>query len=246
MALLDDEAKRMLDSGEAFARRPTYHLKVGGFKDSINTDISKEFEKEGVDIQGLESLAEFDTGQDYENKRMGFLGRFKDGGAIVYGFLDFVGPNIEGRAERSSVRFSTIIWLYNKYAFAEWVPPTYKYHVKLSIDEKHYEKSVQVSQSLKPGDSDRFIIRVGVDKSSLHKFRLKAVYNNGAILISPPIVLRVFVPRSGARDMEEQTALFHSKRQADQTPSGLEGDMGQAKKQQPDYAFDVDQITTKP
>lgn len=78
-----------------------------------------------------------------------------------------------------------------------------------------------VSQYLKSGDVDRFNIRVGVAKSSLHTFRLRLVYNDNQSVLSSPITLKIFVPKSEADSIRGMDALHVEQAQC----LAIEGDI---------------------
>jgi hypothetical protein len=74
--------------------------------------------------------------------------------------------------------------------------PSYSYDIMLDGDRKNYKRRVFVAQTIKPGEPDRFYLRVAAPMTSKHRFRLKLVYNRNRILESQPVALTVFVPRS--------------------------------------------------
>jgi hypothetical protein len=62
----------------------------------------------------------------------------------------------------------------------------------------------QFAQALKPQDFDRFTIRLSADKSSIHQFRLRLLYDNGPAIEAPPIELNLFMPRGAESLLREE------------------------------------------
>jgi hypothetical protein len=67
-------------------------------------------------------------------------------------------------------------------------------------------RKAAIAQELKAGEADRFLIKIGFDKSSRHRFRARLRFNGGRELMSPPTELRGFVPRSGIEFLREKKA----------------------------------------
>jgi tetratricopeptide (TPR) repeat protein len=133
--------------------------------------------------------------------------------AIAYGEISFTELTIEGEAKESTIQFSTKVPLVNIFTGGAPGPPTYQYGVKLDVTRENYEATVygggsSVSQFLKSGETDRFNILVGVEKSSFHTFRIKLMYNDTQSLLSPTIKLRAFVPKSQSENIKSFDALL--------------------------------------
>lgn len=73
--------------------------------------------------------------------------------------------------------------------------PTYQYDTKIKCSGDNYQVRVPISQVLKPQEADRFTIKIGMDRSSLHKLHVKLLYNNNMMSKSQEIELRTFIPR---------------------------------------------------
>ncbi len=76
--------------------------------------------------------------------------------------------------------------------------PTYEYGARFEAVGQKYERRVSISHEIKPRDTDRFTIKIGVDKSSLHRLTLGLLYNNN-VISNEKIDIKIFVPRSGAK-----------------------------------------------
>jgi hypothetical protein len=193
-----------------------HEVAVGDFLEGCNVDLSDAFRDAGVDFDGLEALGKVwmssgdgvvvrdgagndmeMTWQQYAQKRSAHLGPFVQGAALVSGELEFSGRTIGGSIEQHKVKFSTVVWLFNEYRAGVPAPPSYQYATKFEVEGSNYERRVPISHVLKPQEADRFVIEIGMDKSSRHEFRLKLLYNNDRATESQELVMTTFVPRSG-------------------------------------------------
>jgi len=142
------------------------------------------------------------TLREYTENRAAHLGPFQRGGALVSGELEFVGRTSRGADRKHQVEFATEVWIFNENRVGAPAPPSYQYHVKFEVDGSSYQRRVPTSHVLKPQEADRFTIKIGMDKSSEHRFRLKLLYNQTETR-SYEIVMKTFVPRSGVRYLTE-------------------------------------------
>jgi hypothetical protein len=83
-------------------------------------------------------------------------------------------------------------------------PPGYEYATKFRVEGKDYQRQVSISQELKAGETDRFLVKIGFDKSSWHRFRARLLFNNGHEIVSPSIELHGFAPRLGIEYMRDK------------------------------------------
>ncbi|MEA5552055.1 CHAT domain-containing protein [Anabaena cylindrica UHCC 0172] len=141
------------------------------------------------------------------------LGIFKDSKSdsliygIAYGEILFSGKTLEGKENRQTIKFSTKVPILDAGQYGDPGPPTYQYDAKLDVDRENYQVIIQsngssVSQYIKPNETDRFNILIATPKSSFHKFRVRFIYNNGKSILSKPIHLKTFVPKSGIKQIE--------------------------------------------
>jgi hypothetical protein len=110
----------------------------------------------------------------------------------VHGQLDY--RDNEGRAE--VFKFATKV---------EWgVPlrgaarPSYTYEVFLEAGKSNYVQRKSISQEIKPGDVDHFLIRVATDRSASFDFNMEIVAAGGSIVWMGKFDMALLVPRSGA------------------------------------------------
>jgi hypothetical protein len=79
----------------------------------------------------------------------------------------------------------------------------YRYHALLHDELACYSVRVPISQVIKPGEADRFVIQVAAPRASIHRFRLRLIYNNTEEWLSAPIELTVWTPNVEAHLLPE-------------------------------------------
>jgi hypothetical protein len=191
-------------------------VKVGPFVESINVDISSAFEKAGVNnaaIKGLQwteksgdSITVVGTAgrqrtlsrEQYRREQLNAFGQFPDNIAVAQGEIVYSG----GGQPQRRVKFSTHVYVMNEDRVGVPAPPTAQYDVFFKVEGSDYTVDVPISQAIKTGEADRFTFRIGAAKSSLHRFRLKLLYNGGEILSTTMVDLLIFMPRSTVQMFE--------------------------------------------
>jgi hypothetical protein len=143
------------------------------------------------------------SGSEYKQRMLKAYGPFPEEMAKVVGEISYADP--VDTSKRQSVRFLGLLYFQVQVQpLGGRAPPTCEYAVKFDVDNQHYERHISLAQALKPQDFDHFTIRVAADKSSIHRFKLRLLYNNGLVIESPPVELNLFMPRatelSGASD----------------------------------------------
>jgi hypothetical protein len=215
---------RRSGSAPIFEEPYPHEVAVGDFSERFNVNIADAFRDAGVDFDGLKLVGNVwrwrgdgvtvrdSRGKDinmteveYARKRASCLGPFKEGGAIVSGELEFDGLILDGKSKKHKVKFVTEVWLYDEHLAGVPAPPTYQYGTKFQVEGKRYQRRVSISHVLKPQEADRFNIKIGMDKSSQHRFRLKLLYNNEQDIELPEILLTAFIPRSGIEYLQEES-----------------------------------------
>jgi len=199
-----------------------YSLALEDIAEHLNVDLSDPFAQAGVNLDALSSLRVIRSSgihddvtlrqadgsettisrKQFEARRVSYLGPFKSGGALVSGEIDYKHTSIDGREHQQKLKFEAVVWLFDENRLGIRRPPSYQYGIRLLVDGRNYERRLNISQELKPGETDRFAIKLGVDKSSRHTFHLRLVYNGSAAFESDEIQLTTFVPRSGAKYIE--------------------------------------------
>jgi hypothetical protein len=185
----------------------------------ISLDFSQAFADLGVDVETLRNRPIRITGathtirerdgrlvtlnkQDIDERVRKAFGPFPEGVAKVVGEIIYRDPRQNG--ESRSIKFVNRVHLGEKGPGAP-APPSFTYNVKLEVNGSDYEKRMPISQALKPGEFDRFTIRVAADSSSDHRFRLRLVYNKGRFVQSPPVELNLFMPKGAERYLRDLT-----------------------------------------
>ena len=195
-----------------------HEVRVGDFVEEANVDITSAFERMGVYFEGLAYLSRGSSSWYDEKSEITFvgsngeeqtvsakefrsscLGDFQDNAGIVSGELVYDGASLDAGVQERRVRFSTVVHIFNEWRAGAPAPSTCQYATKFDTEGADYQRRVGISHVLKPGEADRFNVKIGVDRSSLHSFTVSLIYNDGHELTSPGIELLTFIPRSGAQ-----------------------------------------------
>ncbi len=208
----------------SFDRPFAYEVDIGTFSEFATIDISEELGHEGIDLSRLHELEyvhytgmmegdkyiyyTYSRGKaerceipvtEYEHMAYPILGEYIDNAALCWGEIRFAPAYGQTGSQFSLVRFYTIVRLFRgPHMHGFQVPPSYQYDTRLELDKHKYQVQVPISHVLTSGEVDRFNIRVAAPQSSRHSFRIELVYNNRNSLMSEPIEMEIFVPRSEA------------------------------------------------
>ncbi|MGA2060113.1 MAG: hypothetical protein ABSG67_06500 [Thermoguttaceae bacterium] len=205
-----------------------YTISLEDINDSLNVNISSFFKKEGVNFNGLSSLQnvkEVDsrgnhnlivinpdgsektlTYEQYEKEFHSYFGKFEIGGALACGEISYESKSVDGTNQYHKFKFATVVWIYDENLKGLPKPPSYQYKTQFEVEGHDYDRRVNVSQEIKPGETDRFSINIGVDKSSFHKFSLQLVYNGSQCIEFDDIELTEFISRSGVEYLKSAKA----------------------------------------
>jgi hypothetical protein len=189
-------------------------------KDHAEVDVTQAFREEGVDIDGLILLSngrwdqdvyvaptadgseERMTDAEMQERWKKCLGQFQDEVGTLAGEISFT--SAEGAGRKHGVKFHAPVYLTNQNRMGIPRPPTFRYDAVFDTQNTDYQRRVQISQALQPGETDRFTVKVAVAQSSSHRFRATLRDLTGLVLQSLPIEMNCFVPRS-RRDVVERT-----------------------------------------
>ncbi len=80
-----------------------------------------------------------------------------------------------------------------------------RYEAMLRENGTGYAVEVPVSHIVKPGDTTRFTLTLGVTKSSLHRFRVALLDTRGTAIDAGPVNLRALLPRSAVTQLQHAT-----------------------------------------
>lgn len=170
----------------------SHELFIGDVDRKVNIDISNILLDYGL-ISSLDDLYPakntlYKHRVTYENHKSDFT--------EVYGEFIYEGVDFNGRIKKYVNKFKAIVYLYEWNLEDAPAPPSYYYDVKFKTDKKGYSVYKSVSQVLKPKGYDRFVVTIGLEKSSYHEFDMQIITNLGTYTF-PKISLLAFVPRSG-------------------------------------------------
>jgi hypothetical protein len=174
--------------------------------------VSAAFEREGVNIEQLILLTNGEweapdvfvvatadgsqeriTAIEMQDREKLFLGRFQDYVGTLVGEIEF---GVAEGSDRCRVKFYSHVYLANENRRGIPRPPSATYGTVFEIGKHSYQKRVQISRELQPGEADRFTVKIAVAESSSHRFRATIRDIAGRELKSLPIEMNCFVPRS--------------------------------------------------
>ena len=180
--------------------------------DTADINVTKAFHDEGADIDGLNFLydvksespgvlvvARPDGSQEkigtkeWEDRFKKCLGPFQKSAGTLAGEVSFV--SAEDRSHRHQVHFYAVVYLEDLGRLGLPKPPTYTYDAVFNAQNTAYQRRVQISHEIKPGETDRFTVKIGVPQSSFHRFHATIRDISGLTLESLPIEMNCFVPR---------------------------------------------------
>jgi hypothetical protein len=203
------------EHSDAVVPTPPYRnsIDIPLLSDHAEIDVTEAFEREGVNIAGLilltngkwedketflipmaDGLEEKISPAELETRTKQFLGAFTDYVGTLVGEINFTAAN--DPSVRSSVKFRGIVYLANANRVGVPRPPTAAYGTVFETAGASYQRRVQISHEIQPGETDRFTVKVAVRQSSFHNFRATIRDITGLELKLPPIQMGCFVPRS--------------------------------------------------
>jgi hypothetical protein len=141
--------------------------------------------------------------QEHSELRRRALGPFTDGDPVMRGTLEYWQDDGPGSQFRKTNPFVAKVSFDGPRRGAP-MPPSWTYNMKLRAEGCDYSVTKQISQTLKNGEADRFLLSLSADRSSFHQFRLNLVYNDDEILTSEPVSLELFVSTLDAYSMAKE------------------------------------------
>jgi len=228
-----------IEVGTEFA----HEFELGDFAESCELDLRDTLGELGVDIEAIAqaplrsqmiyAMQAMQTGQDPRlAKHMGRFPEmeddsawspFPDGYVVVAGRLDFDSVEREGTDRHYSIPIRARVFMFNV-RFDQPMPPSYQYTAELEHTGENYFVPIGVCHSLKPGEADRFTIRLACSQSAIHEFRIRGEFAGGLTSYSYPVLLEHVVPRTFAT--EELASASHSELdpELDNAPAVFQGD----------------------
>ena len=92
---------------------------------------------------------------------------------------------------------------------------TAAYGTVFDINKASYQKRVQISHELQPGETDRFTVKIAVAQSSSYCFRATIRDITGRELESLPIEMNCFVPRSRGSAIDRHPTMLSQRRRSE-------------------------------
>jgi CHAT domain-containing protein len=200
-----------------------HSIELPELKDAAQVEIVDPFHDQGVDFEGLELLYQGEwrsreafeiptadggkeeiSAAEVETRFRKCLGPFSAGVSTLAGEISFPDPSQSG--DRHSVRFFAHVYLENKNRVGLPKPPSYAYGTAFEVNRSSYQRRVQISHELKPGETERFTVKIAVAQSSVHKFRSTLKDITGEALDSTQVEMRCFVPRRRQKAVETAIA----------------------------------------
>jgi hypothetical protein len=174
--------------------------------------IAHPFEQSDQAINGEKRLSR----TEYKSLLKGALGSFQNGKAIIVGELNYVETNYEGHKIQRTNQLKHLVYLHIRTPLYEILQgqtgsadPSSEYSIGFENQEENYSKVTykfathkdnyqavlpEISHSLTPGEADRFLVYIEVERSSIHDFDIVLMYNNSEQLKSQDIKLELFRP----------------------------------------------------
>ena len=173
--------------------------------------IAHPFQQSDQAINGEKRLSR----GEYKSLLKGALGSFQNGKAIIVGELNYVETNYEGHKIQRTNQLKHVVNVHTRTPLIEEegqtapADPSSRYIIGFENQEENYNKVnykfathkdnyqvvlPEISHSLTPGEADRFLVYIEVERSSIHDFDIILMYNNSEQLKSQDIKLELFRP----------------------------------------------------
>lgn len=181
-----------------------HHINVGSFFDSVNVDLTPIFKRYKVKSMFLDLISRSAQRVGvpyllYVANQHRALGAFEQGYARVYGIMDYFADTYCSKNEHFTLKFITDVWLFNTYEILAMLPPSQEYEIEFASEGENYLRELDLSHSLVSQETDRLTIKIGMPKSSTHKFDIKLIFNTGDVKTISNVYLWSFVSRLGSR-----------------------------------------------
>ncbi len=132
------------------------------------------------------------------------IGPFTGGEGRVAGVLTYAWKDAAGQDQSKTVRFQADVLILPPEGLGAAGPVTGRYETMLRTQGDNYTLRVPVSQPVRKGEVDRFLLRLGLPASSRHQFRVRLRSTDGGFVESGPISLAGLLPRNAAAELQRQ------------------------------------------
>jgi hypothetical protein len=159
---LEDQVKIPIDG--AFAERGVNIEELNRLLNIIESD------SQSVKVQAEDGTESVMTWSEHDEAIKLALGPFQEEVGTVIGEIQVTESLTK---QKYTVRFRAVVYIFNKNRRLLPRPPTAKYFVELETNCANYKKHVaDFVHEIKPGETDRFLIRLQVRQPSNHRFRV--------------------------------------------------------------------------
>lgn len=193
---------------------------LGVIEQYQNIDLSQMLHTlTGIDFKGFDQAVQRISGCDsddfwgyempdpkhYHSLFRKYLGTYANGFAHVNGVLEFDADTIDEQNRHYAIKFYAVVDLFDYAYVGAPAPPSYQYDIQLRVYGERYTVRKPISQVLKPGEIDRFNVRIHCDKSARHIMNVNLMDITGRkIPVEKNIRLDMTVPRSGIQYIQRR------------------------------------------
>jgi hypothetical protein len=128
-----------------------------------------------------------------------------DGVAHLAGLLSYSWRDQAGAIKEHSVRFRVVVQLVYLSSGGPG-PVTGRYETMLRPSGHNYLLRLPISQRVDPRTTTRFLVRLGLPRTSQHHFNLQLRTTRGETVESEPIVLDGLLPPAAAEQLKEEAS----------------------------------------
>ncbi|MFJ3905765.1 hypothetical protein [Streptomyces sp. NPDC090025] len=121
------------------------------------------------------------------------------GEAFLVGRLEYTHPGPDGAPVRAANPVRGCLGLTDdgRPRIGGYLPPAHRYSTVLPATGRDYRVAVPLSQFIRSGEADRFLVAIASDRSAFHDFSLTVGYNEQQEVVAAERVrLELFLPRS--------------------------------------------------
>lgn len=183
---------------------PQFEKNLGRLDRSAAVDVSRELVQAGLSPQWVEREKKFRE-EDTEGEPDEELMKPFSATAYLAGVLSYSWRGQGGSLESHSVRFRVGVPL--------WVGPlgggaavAGRYEAMLRADGRDYAVPIPVSHRVDPGTTTRLLVRLGIPRTSRHRFNLQLRTTRGETVESGTIALDGLLPPTAAKQLEAEAA----------------------------------------
>lgn len=177
---------------------PQFDRSLGKVARSTRVEIIRELIQAGLSPRWIEGVRADAQPDDALMKPF-------SGTAYLAGVLSYSWRSASGSVESRSVRFRVNLPL----AYGPVGGPSSvsgRYEAMLRAEGREYSLRIPVSHQVDPGTTARFLVRLGVPRTSRHHCNLQLRTTRGETIESAPIVLEALLPPSAAEQLKKDAA----------------------------------------